>query len=94
MRVLGRKVRDASIEYPQNISLLRIEKTRYTDNPSRVVCCGFVHVESYTVKPVLSGHSKIDKTQILMTNGSLMKVESIAECSLEHSAILLTFIKR
>ena len=34
-----------------------------------------------TVKPVLSGHSKIDKTNILMTNGSLMKVESIAECS-------------
>ena len=29
-----------------------------------------------------------------MTNGSLMKVESIAECSLlEHSAILLTCIK-
>ena len=24
---------------------------------------------------------KIDKTNILMTNGSLMKVESIAECS-------------
>ena len=33
------------------------------------------------VKPVLSGHSKIDKTKVLMTNGSLMKVESIAECS-------------
>ena len=30
---------------------------------------------------VLSGHSKIDRTKILMTNGSLMKV-------LEHSAIL------
>ena len=30
-----------------------------------------------TVKPVLSGHSNIDKTKILMTNGSLMKVESI-----------------
>ena len=28
-----------------------------------------------------------------MTNGNLMKVESIAECS-EHSAILLTCIKR
>ena len=28
-----------------------------------------------------NGHSKEDKTQILMTNGSLMKVESIAECS-------------
>ena len=36
----------------------------------------------YTVKPVLSGHSKIDKAKILMINGSLMKVESIAECSL------------
>ena len=34
---------------------------------------------SYTVKPVLSGHSKINKTKILMTNGSLMKIESIAE---------------
>ena len=33
-----------------------------------------------TVKPVLSEHSKIDKTMILMTNGSLMKVKSIAEC--------------
>ena len=35
-----------------------------------------------TVEPVLSGHSNIDKTKILMTNCSLMKVESIAECSL------------
>ena len=48
-----------------------------------------------TVKPVLSGHSKIDKTKVLMTNGSLMKVKSIAECSpLEHSAIILTCIKQ
>ena len=38
-------------------------------------------LDKYTVKPFLSGHSKIDKTTILMTNGSLMKVESIAECS-------------
>ena len=34
-----------------------------------------------TVKPVLSGHSNIDKTKVLKTNGSLMKVESIAEYS-------------
>ena len=34
-----------------------------------------------TVKPVLSAHSKKDKTKILKTNGSLMKVESTAECS-------------
>ena len=32
---------------------------------------------AYTVKPVLSGHSKLDKTNVLKTNGSLMKVESI-----------------
>ena len=35
-----------------------------------------------TVKPVLSDQSKIDKTNALKTNGSLMKVKSIAECSL------------
>ena len=34
------------------------------------------------VKPVLSGHSKIAKTKVLKTNGCLMKVKSIAECSL------------
>ena len=39
-------------------------------------------IHNITVKPVLSGHLKIDKTKVLMENGSLMKVESIAECSL------------
>ena len=34
-----------------------------------------------TVKPVLSGYLKIDKIMVLMENGSLMEVESIAECS-------------
>ena len=42
-----------------------------------------------TVKSVLSGHSKIGKAKILMTNGSLMKVESIAEYS--HWSILQYF---
>ena len=50
-------------------------------------------LKGYTVKPVFGGHSEIDKTEILTTNGSLMKVESIAKC-LEHSAIILTCIKR
>ena len=36
----------------------------------------------YTVKPGLSSHSKIDKPKGLKTNCSLMKVKSIAECSL------------
>ena len=40
------------------------------------------HQDSFPVQKnsVLSGHSKI-KTKVLKTNGSLMKVESIAECS-------------
>ena len=50
----------------------------------------------FTVKPVLSGQSKIDKTMVFKTNGSLMKVESIAEWFLRafcntfdlHSAII------
>ena len=43
-----------------------------------------------TVKSVYSGHSKIDKTKVLTTIGSLMKVESIAEWSrMEHFAIYL-----
>ena len=48
-----------------------------------------------TVKPVLSGHSKKDKTKVLKTDHRLMQVKSIVECSKgEHSAILLTCIKR
>ena len=31
---------------------------------------------------MINGHSKIDKTKVLMTNGSSMKDISIAECSL------------
>ena len=34
------------------------------------------------VNPVLSNHSKIDKTKVLKKKNSLMKDESIAECSL------------
>ena len=40
------------------------------------------HPNDSKVKPILSGHSKIDKTKVLKTNGSLMKVKCIAECSL------------
>ena len=43
--------------------------------------CSLESCKICTVKPVLSSHSKIDKAKILMTNGRLMKVESIAECS-------------
>ena len=57
---------------------------------SKVLFFSFLCYIEGTVKPVLSGHSKIDKTKVLKTIGSLMKVESIAECS----KILSTCIKR
>ena len=38
-------------------------------------------LSTITVKPVLSSHLNIDKLMVLMDNGSLMKVKSIAECS-------------
>ena len=40
-----------------------------------------VHIGSQNSKTCLKQPLKKDKTKILITNGSLMKVESIAECS-------------
>ena len=39
------------------------------------------HFPFCTVKPVLSGYSKVDKTKMLKSSGSLMQVKSTAECS-------------
>ena len=44
------------------------------------IFCNSILRKTMSVKSVLSGHSKIDKIKVLMQNGSLMKVESIAEC--------------
>ena len=72
-------------------ALVRLHGCTDLSEPSLVAFA----ISTCTVKHVLSGHPKIDKTKILMTNGSLMKVKNVAECSaLEHSAILLTCIKR
>ena len=51
-------------------------------------------VESIYSKTWLKRPLKIDKTKVLMTNGSLMKVEILQNALLEHSAILLTCIKQ
>ena len=45
-------------------------------------------IDKYYSKTSLKRHSKIDKTKVLMANGSLMKVESIAECSKRPRSIL------
>ena len=51
--------------------------------------CPLIDLRAYGKTCLISGHSKIDKTKILMTNGSLIKVESIARCS--PLSILLYF---
>ena len=51
------------------------------------------HSDLYS-KTCLKRPLKNRQTKILVTNGSLMKIESVAELSLEHSAIVLTCIKR
>ena len=74
------------------LSLLTCRTVSILELKTIVYC---INKALHAVKPVQIGHSKIDKINILMTNGSFMKVVSIAECSpLEHSAIILTNIKR
>ena len=53
----------------------------FTINLVRIFLHGITNTSCCTVKPVLSGHSKIDKTKISIINGSLMMIENIAECS-------------
>ena len=66
----------------ENQTLLHV-KNEVADQPAHPhsLISAFVarSLESYncTVKPVLRGQSKIDKTKVLKTNGRLMKVESI-----------------
>ena len=48
----------------------------------------------FSEKPVISSHSKIYKTKVLKTDGSLMQVLSFAVCSKEHFAIHLTCMKQ
>ena len=38
-------------------------------------------IKHTTVKPILSSHSKIDKTKVLKTGSSLVQVESGAFCN-------------
>ena len=53
----------------------------------------FFFLKAFYIKSCFKRLLKIDKTKILVTNGSLTKIKIIAEC-LEHSAILLAFIER
>ena len=72
-----------------------MHKLKETRSVVFLLCkCSLLPENPITIKPVLSGHSKIGKTNVIKTNGSVMKVESITKCSLEHSEMHLTCIKR
>ena len=46
----------------------------------------------YTVKPVLSGHSKINKINVLKTDYRLMQVKSIAESLSVSCRYIVSFL--
>ena len=64
-----------------------MQKSMDAEEDSGVLKSNFAHMQYVpkshmtTVKPVVSGHSRIEEKKILVTNGSLMKVESFSECS-------------
>ena len=70
----------------QHQCIAELVKCAYQDNYGKIdshhICdISFCKTHlGYTVKPALSGHSKIDKLKIFKTNSSLMKVKGIAEC--------------
>ena len=66
-------------------SMLKEQKRRHSCKYSGLPC------QHCTVKPVLSSHSRIGKTKVLKTDGSLMQVKSIAECSSSLGAFCNTF---
>ena len=83
---LGRKIGFQNTFYTKCINVI-IDSI----GPSIILRSICILTPDFTVKPVLSGHSK------KKTNYRLMQVKSIVECSKgllgEHSAILLTIIK-
>ena len=66
---------------PVDSSFLVVNQSHFNKNVHLKASLQKVHIGCQYKKMVLSSHSKTDKTKILITNGSLMKVERIAECS-------------
>ena len=66
-----------------SLSYLETPKWVLWQTKTKIECCRTYHnrTSGSTIIPVLNGHSTVDKTKVFKTNGSLMKIESIAECS-------------
>ena len=66
---------------PVDLSILVVKKSHFNKNIHLTASKQKVHVGSQYSITCLKQLLKKDKTKILITNGSLMKVERIAECS-------------
>ena len=73
-----RRVSSLTIRSREIIPLKQRGQPVFSELKCRCLCI-YKQPPVSTVKPVLSSHSKINKTNIL-TNATLMQVESIAEC--------------
>ena len=71
------------MNYPKFIASNQKDPSVYKELTKSAYNLHMIHQVIYdtTVKPVLNNQSQIDKPKVLKTNGSLMKVESIAKCS-------------
>ena len=72
---VGYLISSAYIHYPLSL-FMRVNENR--NNTGLIVIC---FLQNLIQLNLCKTAAKIDKTNILMTNGSLMKVESTAECS-------------
>ena len=81
--------KDYHAEISKQINQIELAETEKLPNSQK--CLIILHIVGWEIiKPVLSSHSKIAKTKVLKTNGSLMKVKSIAESS--FGAFLVFFL--
>ena len=70
-----------------------VPDNRQIDFVAHLIYQGGPKSASPTVKPVLSSHSKRGQNIGFKADHRIMKVKSMQNALLEHSAILLTFIK-
>ena len=64
---------------PDTLELLLVWLLPIKVNRKKIA--SFKHEKAITLGPVLSSHSKIDKTKVFKRFGSLMQLKSTARCS-------------
>ena len=76
---------------PQSLHYLQTQRMNVDEDSDQKL---ILYTYLDTVKHVLSGHLKIDETEVLTTNGSNVGRKYCRMLPLEHSSILLTCIRQ